>query len=102
MSFKHHVFCCFQKRPDGHPRGCCSSKGAVPLWEHLGNAIKDTGREDIRLNYAGCLGACHLGPLMVVYPSGTWYRPETTEDIDEIMKSHLLGDSPVERLVVSF
>jgi (2Fe-2S) ferredoxin len=37
---------------------------------------------------------------MVVYPEGIWYRPETPKDIDEIVDSHLAGNTPVERLVM--
>ena len=98
MAFKYHVFACFQKRPDGHPRGCCASKGAHPLWERLGVAVQDKNLPDVRVNYAGCLGACDQGPLMVVYPQGVWYSVKTEADIDEIVASHLVGGTVVERL----
>ncbi|OYX86055.1 MAG: ferredoxin, partial [Azorhizobium sp. 35-67-5] len=37
---------------------------------------------------------------MVVYPEGVWYQPRTPEDIDEIVATHLVGGTLVERLVV--
>ncbi|PPT08741.1 Ferredoxin 2Fe-2S [Geitlerinema sp. FC II] len=39
-----------------------------------------------------------MGPVMVVYPEGTWYRYETMEDIDAILNDHLVGGQVVERL----
>ena len=98
--FKHHVFACFQQRPEGHPRGSCAAAGGKVLWEHLGRRIEATGQRDIAMAATGCLGFCQAGPLMVVYPAGVWYRPRTVEDIDEIVTSHLVGGALVERLVV--
>ncbi|WP_339608336.1 MULTISPECIES: ferredoxin [unclassified Methylophaga] len=37
--------------------------------------------------------------MLVIYPEGTWYHFETEADIDEIIESHLLNDTIVERLV---
>jgi len=49
----------------------------------------------------GCLGPCMMGPTLVVYPDGVWYGNVKTGDVDEIIKEHLKGDKPVDRLVVS-
>ena len=38
--FRHHVFCCYQQRPPGHPRGSCGASGAAPLWDHLGKQLQ--------------------------------------------------------------
>ena len=98
--FRHHVFCCSQQRPPSHPRGSCAAKNAHPLWEQLGQRIQAKGLLDVGMAWTGCLGFCSAGPLMVVYPEGLWYRPETPADIDEIVDSHLVNDTPVERLVM--
>ena len=37
---------------------------------------------------------------MVIYPEGVWYRCETTEDIDEVLKVHLVEGGRVERLML--
>ena len=52
----------------------------------------------LRINKSGCLDRCELGPVMVVYPEGTWYRYETMEDIEAILNDHLIGGQVVERL----
>jgi (2Fe-2S) ferredoxin len=83
--YQAHVFVCQNERPATHERGCCNSKGATKL----------------RINTAGCLDRCELGPVMVIYPEGTWYRYETIEDIDTILNDHLVGGKVVERLRLS-
>ena len=52
----------------------------------------------VRINSAGCLNRCGLGPVLVVYPEGVWYSYRSREDIDEIIESHLLEGRVVERL----
>jgi (2Fe-2S) ferredoxin len=98
--FRHHVFCCYQQRPPGHPRGSCGASGAAPLWEHLGKQLQARQLSDIGMAATGCLGFCNAGPLMVVYPAGVWYQVKTAADIDEIVQTHLVGNAIVERLAV--
>lgn len=98
--FTYHAFCCAQQRPPGHPRGSCAANGAHPLWEKLGHLIQARGLAQVGMAYTGCLGFCSAGPLMVVYPEGIWYRPQTPEDIAEIVDSHFVKGEPVERLIV--
>lgn len=98
--FRYHVFCCFQQRPPGHPRGSCAASGAAALWERLNGRIQEEQLERVAMVGTACLGFCGAGPLMVVYPQGVWYQPRTTGDIDEIVESHFVGGHPVERLIV--
>jgi len=98
--FKRHVFACFTQRPPGHPRGSCGALGAQPLWDHMARKLEAEGLSDTGFTSAGCLGFCKAGPLMVVYPEGIWYRPASTQDIDEIVDSHFKQDKPVERLIM--
>ncbi|MDO9710280.1 (2Fe-2S) ferredoxin domain-containing protein [Paracraurococcus lichenis] len=96
--YRHHVFACFQQRPPQHPRGSCGQAGAQPLWQRLQQRME--GKPDMAMVATGCLGFCRAGPLMVVYPQGIWYAPRTPEDVDEIVDLHLLGGTPVERLII--
>ncbi|SFK01652.1 (2Fe-2S) ferredoxin domain-containing protein [Methylocapsa palsarum] len=98
--YSRHIFACFTQRPPGHPRGSCGALGAQPLWDRLSKKIEAKGLTEVGFTAAGCLGFCSAGPLMVVYPEGVWYRPQTPEDIDEIFESHLVGGKLVERLVM--
>ncbi len=101
---KYHAFICTQRRPDGHPRGCCTSKGGgQPLFNRLAEKVTEMNlwEKGVSVASASCLGFCKFGPLMVVYPQGIWYKAETVEDIDEIVTSHFGNDTPVERLIVT-
>ncbi len=101
MSHKYHVFVCTQQRPEGHPRGCCTSRGGgVPFFDRLVELMTQRGLWDRGVSAAqtSCLGFCKFGPEMVVYPEGVWYKPVVLDDIDEIVQSHLTDGKPVERL----
>lgn len=102
MSFyRHHVFFCLNQRDDG--RACCAARGAAELQEYAKARIKAlglAGEGRIRINKAGCLDRCELGPCVVVYPEGTWYTYVDRHDIDEIIDSHLVGGRPVARLML--
>ncbi len=56
------------------------------------------GPGGIRINTAGCMDRCEEGPVMVIYPEGTWYTYMDKEDIDEIIEKHLCHGVSVDRL----
>ena len=96
--FKHHIFCCTNRREPGHKRGCCAEKNSDELRDYMKSRVKELGISKTRVNNAGCLDRCELGPCMVIYPEGVWYSCKTKEDVDEIIREHLLGGVAVERL----
>ena len=99
--YKRHIFACHTQRPPTHPRGSCGAAGAQPLWDRLGRKIEELGLgADVGFTASGCLGFCSTGPLMVIYPEGVWYKPQTDADIDLIVEQHLQQDLLAEDLVV--
>ena len=98
--YEAHVFCCTNRRPAGHPRGCCAEKGSEDLRDYMKGRAKDLGLKNVRINSAGCLDRCELGPTVVIYPEGVWYSCPTREDIDEVLESHLVKGDRVERLML--
>lgn len=99
--FSHHIFCCENQREPNHVRGCCADKNAKELREYLKEKTKElglSGAGKIRINSAGCLDRCELGPVIVVYPEAIWYRPTNKADINEIISQHLVGGKVVSRL----
>lgn len=63
-------------------------------------ALGLAGPGQVRVNTAGCLDRCEQGPVLVVYPEGTWYSYVDKEDLDEIIEEHLCRDKIVERLKI--
>ena len=101
LYYQQHVFFCMNTREDGRP--CCMDSGAQAAQEHAKKRIKQldlNGQGKIRINKAGCLDRCEEGPVMVIYPQGTWYTFVDTDDIDEIIDEHLIGGKVVERLKI--
>jgi (2Fe-2S) ferredoxin len=102
MPYKHHLFFCLNERSNGE--NCCAQHNAFELFTYAKNRIKELGLSGagrIRVNKAGCLDSCNLGPVMVIYPEGTWYTFIDTDDIEEIIQSHLIKGKPVERLLAA-
>ncbi len=78
----------------------CTSSGSQAILAKLEEELKLKGlEEEIKLVQTGCFGLCALGPIMIVYPEGTFYSQVTPEDIPEIVEEHLLKGRLVERLV---
>jgi (2Fe-2S) ferredoxin len=61
---------------------------------------KELGLKRVRVNTAMCLDRCELGPCIVIYPEGVWYRVDTVTDVDEVLAAHLQGGSRVKRLML--
>lgn len=98
--YGRHVFCCTNTRADGHPRGCCSSVGSLELRDYMKAQARKLGKRGVRINTAGCLDRCELGPVMVIYPEGVWYAYRTKDDVDEIIETHLVRGERVARLML--
>ena len=96
--FRHHIFCCTNRREPGHTRGCCAEKDAEALRDYMKLKVKQEGLKGVRVNNAGCLDRCELGPCMVIYPDNVWYSCKTKGDVDEVIREHLHGGRVVERL----
>lgn len=101
MHYQTHVFCCVNERAPDHPRSCCSARGSVALRDYMKARAKGLGIEGIRVNNAGCLERCELGPTLVIYPEGVWYHYESKEDVDEILERHIINGERVDRLLLA-
>lgn len=98
--FTHHVFFCLNQREPG--QSCCNPAGQnETLFQYAKqkiHALEKDGPGKIRVNKAGCLNRCDMGPVLVIYPEAIWYTYLDQHDIDEIIDSHLLAGKIVERL----
>lgn len=78
----------------------CTSSGSQQIIDTLEREIKSNGLEnEVEVVKTGCFGLCALGPIMIVYPEGTFYSMVQEKDIPEIVSEHLLKGRIVSRLV---
>ena len=78
----------------------CTSSGSNKIKDALAAELQAKGLdEEVKIVQTGCFGLCALGPIMIVYPEGTFYSRVTPEDVSEIVEEHLLKGRIVDRLV---
>ena len=95
-----HLFVCCNRRPDGHKRGSCAASGSEKLRDYMKARAKEMGLKKVRVNLAGCLDRCELGPCMVIYPEGVWYKITTTTDVDAVLEQHVRDGGRVPALLL--
>ena len=78
----------------------CTSSGSMKIISEFSEELAKQGLSDeIKVVQTGCFGLCALGPVVIVYPEGTFYSRVTEEDVPEIVEEHLLKGRLVQRLV---
>ena len=78
----------------------CTSSGSLTLQKAFTENIEAFGlAEEVKLVQTGCFGLCALGPIVIIYPEGTFYSRVTADDVKEIVEEHLLKGRIVDRLV---
>ncbi|MDF3818533.1 (2Fe-2S) ferredoxin domain-containing protein [Leptospira sp. 96542] len=100
--YQKHIFVCENKRPPGE-RVSCGNQGSEELLKLLKQKAAKAGiKEKIRVQRAGCLDRCELGPVQVAYPEGIWFRMKTEEDVNSILEYYLKSNEreKIEHLIV--
>src|SRR6056297_567435 len=78
----------------------CISSGSAEVHEAFKEGVTKKGLGDeVLVVTTGCHGMCEMGPIVVVYPEGTFYCRVTPEDVPEIIEEHLYKGRVVERLL---
>ena len=98
---KYHLFVCTSSRINGLQKGYCHSKESVQIVNKIMEEIdsRDLGSE-VMVTNTGCFGICNQGPIIVIYPEGTWYGGVTVDDVEEIFDSHIENGEKVARLEI--
>ena len=80
----------------------CTSSGSDKIARAFEEEIKAVGLEnEVRVVRTGCFGLCALGPVVVVYPEGSFYSMVKEEHVKEIVDEHLLKGRPVTKYLYS-
>lgn len=87
---KHILIC--------HGTGCTSSKSPEIL-ENFRRVLKEKHIENVRVIQTGCFGLCAKGPIVIIRPEDTFYAMVKPEDCEEIIQTHIIEGSRVERLL---
>jgi len=78
----------------------CTSSGSGELIARFEEQIAKNGLDkEVKVIRTGCFGLCEAGPVVIVYPEGTFYSRIRVEDVDEIVSEHLLKGRTVQHLV---
>ncbi len=78
----------------------CTSSGSMKIADKLEAEIAKKGIADhVKVVRTGCFGLCALGPIMIVYPEGTFYSMMREDHIEKIVEEHLVNDRIVEEYV---
>ena len=78
----------------------CTSSGSKVLMSTFEKELEKNGlQEEVKIVQTGCFGLCALGPVVIIYPEGTFYSRVEEKDVAEIVSEHLLKGRLVERLV---
>ena len=78
----------------------CTSSGSVAVREAMAKELELAGLSDeVKIVQTGCFGLCANGPIMIIYPEGTFYSHVKVDDVKEIVEEHLLKGRLVERLL---
>ena len=95
---QQHFFVCTNTRPP-FAKPSCGPQNSNPIVAHLKEAVEEHGlKKRVKITACDCLGPCEDGPMIVVYPEGTWYHGVKPSDVAEIVNSHILEDKPVKNL----
>jgi (2Fe-2S) ferredoxin len=98
--FQRHFFVCVKDRP-AMAKPSCGARHSAEVYNAL---VEELGGheelwETVCVTVASCLGPCFDGPMVVVYPEGTWYAGVTKDDVPELVEKHMVAGQPVERLL---
>jgi (2Fe-2S) ferredoxin len=99
--YQQHVLFCVNQKAEG--KVCCANGDSQALFNYAREKLQALdlhGAGKIRVSHTGCLGRCALGPCVVVYPQGVWYRISTPAEVDRLISEHLQGGEVVTQLLL--
>ncbi len=79
--------------------GCTSSGSMILVKELKKELVKHDILDEVEVVATGCFGLCELGPVVIVYPEGTFYSRVEAADIPEMVEEHLVKGRPLDRLI---
>ena len=100
LFYDRHIFFCTNLRAD-HKKASCGKHHSIELRNYMKKKVKELGLKKIRINSSGCLNRCKLGPILVSYPEGHWYKVSNKKEVDLIIEELLVRGNIVKKLLVA-
>ena len=79
--------------------GCTSSNSAAVIAEFEKQLVEKGLDKEVKVVRTGCFGLCEAGPVVIVYPEGSFYAHVTTENVATIVDEHLIKGRIVKDLL---
>ena len=87
LFYEKHIFFCTNLRNE---KISCGSHKSQELRNYMKKRVKELAIKKVRINSSGCLNRCKLGPIVVSYPEGKWYKISSKEDVDLFIEELLI------------
>ena len=86
---------------------CCDPEIGAASWDALKQQVRELDLENpsraqgiVLRSKADCLRICDQGPILLVWPDGTWYGGVTPERISSILQQHIIQGQPIEEWIL--
>ncbi len=86
---------------------CCDPEIGAASWDALKQQVRELDLENpsrvqgiVLRSKADCLRICDQGPILLVWPDGTWYGGVTPERISNILQQHIIQGQPIEEWIL--
>ncbi len=94
--YRRHLLVCTGPR-------CTADGESQALFDSLGAIFKaaglDQGELRVKRSRVSCFAACRGGPILCVQPDGIWCYNITPENLQRVVREHLVGGRPVADLI---
>ena len=99
LFYEKHIFFCTNVRKEKN-KVSCGNHNSLELINYMKNKVKELAIKKVRVNTSGCLNRCKLGPIVVSYPEGNWYKISSKNDVDLFIEKLLIKKNTFKKKLI--